>query len=92
MCIRDSPSSTPQWRSEAREEIKWYVAETFFSPFAGPIDPNDPAKTPWVRDSIKESVRVNFGIQRTRNRGASPTDSTSGENPSPTNPGSGSNP
>jgi hypothetical protein len=88
----DPPSSTPQWRSEAREEIKWYVAETFFSPFAGPIDPNDPAKTPWVRDSIKESVRVNFGIQRTRNRGDSPTDSTSGENPSPTNPGSGSNP
>ncbi len=68
----DPPGTTPQWRTEAREEIKWYVAETFFSPFAGPIDPNDPDRTPWVRESLKDLIRVNFGVQRAKQRQQAP--------------------
>ena len=64
----DSPTDTPQWTKDAREEIKWHVAETFFSPFAGVMSAEDVSDDrrggPWVRSDIKESVRVNIGVQR----------------------------
>jgi hypothetical protein len=67
----DPPAAPPQWSKDAREEIKWYVAEKFFSPFAGVMDEKDGVSddrkgTPWVRPDIKESVRVQLGIQRAR--------------------------
>jgi hypothetical protein len=61
----DPPEDIPQWDKDAREEIKWFVAEKFFSPFAGVMDVDDDRKGgPWVRNEIKQSVRVAQGIQR----------------------------
>lgn len=61
----DPPTDTPQWGKDAREEIKWYVAENFSSPLAGPMDvPDDRRLGPWVQSDIKTGVRVSLGIQR----------------------------
>jgi hypothetical protein len=61
----DPPTDTPQWGKDAREEIKWHVAENFFSPFAGPMDvPDDRRLGPWVQKDVKSAVRVAQGIER----------------------------
>jgi hypothetical protein len=61
--------AVPDWKKEALEDIKWYVAESM-SPFARPIGPEDgvtdPERlgTPWIRNDIKDSVRSMQGVQR----------------------------
>ena len=59
-------AESPFWRPEARDEIYWSIAESF-SPFFGTI-PNETASKfrgePWIRASVKESVRVRQGVQR----------------------------
>jgi len=61
----EAPTQTPQWTKDAQEEIKWHVAERFFSPFAGLMDvPDDRRGTPWVRDEVKTSVRIGQGMER----------------------------
>ncbi len=64
----DPPTDTPQWSKDSREEIKWYVAENFFSPLAGVMTAEDVSDDrrggPWVRSDLKEAVRVAIGIQR----------------------------
>ncbi|HTH49268.1 MAG TPA: hypothetical protein VMB21_17260, partial [Candidatus Limnocylindria bacterium] len=63
----DLPTQTPQWSKEAQEEIKWFVAERD-SPFSGAMDtPDDRRGTPWIQNEVKESVRINQGIQRRTN-------------------------
>lgn len=59
----------PEWKSDALEDFKWYVAETM-SPFYHPIGEGDgvtdPERlgTPWIRDYIKNNVRSQQGVQR----------------------------
>lgn len=61
----DPPGSTPQWGTDLREDIKWYVAENYFSPFAGLMDVNDDRRgTPWIRPDVKDSVRMQQGVMR----------------------------
>jgi hypothetical protein len=61
------PVATPQWSKDAREDLKWSVAEKYFSPFAGLMDVNDDRKgTAWIRSDVKESVRAAQGVQRLR--------------------------
>ena len=63
----DSPTQTPQWSKDNQEELKWYIAEREFSPFKDLMDtPDDRRGTPWVRNQMKYSVRVQLGIERRR--------------------------
>ncbi len=61
--------AVPDWKKEALEDIKWYVADSM-SPFARPIGPEDgvtdPERlgTPWIRPDIKDNVRTSQGVQR----------------------------
>jgi hypothetical protein len=63
-----SPSLAPVVSSsEMLEEAKWSIAENDpeFSPFVGPMNVDDKRKgQPWVRDYIKENIRVQQGVQR----------------------------
>ncbi len=47
------------------EQVKWHVAETTFSPFAGLMDVDDERKnTPWVRGDLKQSIRIQQGVEK----------------------------
>ncbi len=47
------------------EQLKWHLAETVFSPFSGPMDVDDDRKGgPWVKPEIKQSVRIQQGIEK----------------------------
>lgn len=65
-----APSIAPEWRKDALEDIKWYVAETEFSPFSGVIKAedgvSDPERlgTPWVQNEVKNIVRNSQGVQK----------------------------
>lgn len=84
----DPPADTPQWGKDAREEIKWHVAEKL-SPFAGEMDVNDDRRGgPWVRDDVKMSVRVTLGIQRVSNPTVEGSMPAGGPTPAPV-PGKG---
>ena len=61
----EPPTQTPQWGKDDQEEIKWFVAERDFSPFAGLMNTNDDRRgTPWIQKDVKESVRLSQGLQR----------------------------
>jgi hypothetical protein len=63
--------------SEMLEDAKWSIAEhdPEFSPFVGAMNVDDRRKgQPWVRDFIKESVRVQQGVQRKRTAPQQPED------------------
>ncbi len=55
---------------DVQEEFKWHVAENVMSPLAKLISRESDGVTdkregtPWVRDSVKESVRTFQGVQR----------------------------
>jgi hypothetical protein len=79
----DLPTQTPQWSKEAQEEIKWFVAERD-SPFSGVMDtPDDRRGTPWIQNEVKESVRINQGIQR---RTSNPPQGSPSSAPQPKQP------
>ena len=65
-----TPFIVPEWKKDALEDIKWYVAETQFSPFGGLIRPEDGVTDserlggPWIRPEVKYSVLSNQGLQR----------------------------
>jgi hypothetical protein len=65
-----SPFIVPEWKKDALEDLKWYVAETRFSPFAtlmsaqdGVTDP-ERLGGPWIRPEVKNSIRSATGMQR----------------------------
>jgi hypothetical protein len=64
------PFPVTEWKKDALEDIKWYVAETEFSPFAQLISEKDGVtdrerlNTPWVRPEVKDAVRTAQGVQR----------------------------
>lgn len=56
---------SPLWKADARDELTWHVAERQFSPFGGLMATNDTRNGgPWVRNDVKESVRVRQGVMR----------------------------
>jgi hypothetical protein len=60
-------SKSPLTSTDVQTELRWFVAETdpTFSPFVGVINVDDDRKgTPWVRNDLKESVRIQQGVQR----------------------------
>ncbi len=65
-----TPFIVPEWKKDALEDIKWYVAETQFSPFAGLIRPEDgvidPERLggPWIKPEVKTMVLSGQGLQR----------------------------
>jgi hypothetical protein len=62
--------SSPMDLSVAQEEARWVIAETDpeFSPFVGVMNVPDPERNggPWVPPEVKESVRMQQGVQRAR--------------------------
>jgi hypothetical protein len=84
------PVATPLWSKDAREELKWFVAEKFFSPLAGVMDVDDPERkgTPWIRPELREAIRDQMGIRR----GAAavpPNQQPDAGTPAPPRPGGG---
>ncbi|HEV3385845.1 MAG TPA: hypothetical protein VG097_13595, partial [Gemmata sp.] len=63
-----SPFAVPEWKKEALEDIKWYVAETQFSPFAGQMRAEDGVTDPerlggpWIRPEVKRAVLTAQGM------------------------------
>lgn len=60
------PDATPQWPTANREELKWFVVENvggapFSSPFVGTLTPRG---EPWVREEVREQIRVKQGVAR----------------------------
>ena len=61
----DPPTQTPQWSNDAQVDLNWYVAENLISPLRGLMDVADDRRFgPWVKPEVKETVRVQQGIQR----------------------------
>jgi len=57
----------PLWPTVNREELKWFVVENvagadFSSPFVRTLAPDG---SPWVREDIKEAIRIRQGVSRT---------------------------
>ena len=55
----------PLWPTANRERIKWFIVQTvgdapFSSPFVGTLTASG---DPWLRDSVKASVRMKQGVQ-----------------------------
>lgn len=67
-----------EWKKDALEDMKWYVAETQFSPFAKNISEQDGVtdrerlNTPWIRADIKNAVRTSQGVQKKQPQEAGP--------------------
>ena len=60
----DPPTQTPQWSNDAQVDLNWYVAENLISPLRGLMDVADDRRFgPWVKPEVKETVRVQQGIQ-----------------------------
>ena len=87
------PDLTPLWPNANRQELKWYVVENigdadFSSPFVGPLAPDGFA---WVRDDIKEQVKVKQGVSRRKPQAPPPPPGPNGPGvqplPSPPPPG-----
>jgi len=54
---------------DVQEEFKWYIAEKVISPFGKPVGEGDGVTDErrggaWIREHVKESIRVQQGVQR----------------------------
>jgi hypothetical protein len=68
-------TGTPLAVRDGIEQLKWYLAETKFSPFSGPMDVDDDRKGgPWVRSEIKQNIRIQQGIEKAPAAPAPPGD------------------
>jgi len=74
-----TPFIVPEWKKDALEDIKWYVAETQFSPFAGLMRPEDGVTDPerlggpWIKPEVKNMVLSAQGLQRKTQQPTQPT-------------------
>ena len=65
-----SGAAVPEWKGDALEDLKWYVAENELSPFAKEMTEADGVTdrerlgTPWVRPGTKANVRMQQGVGR----------------------------